>query len=263
MQTLRVEGLSAPLACWLDRAYGGHMVTGKVVGLRSTAVRSSVALHAAMAVSGLIMVLFLLAHMYGNLKIFEGQQAFDGYSDYLREVGEPLLPRTGALWIVRVVLLISVLVHIFAAFTLWHRSRSATAGKGGWRYETTKNRRGVQRSYASFTMRWGGVVVGLFVIYHLLHLSADYIAPGGASPSPYQRMVNGFSIWWVVLSYAIALIALGFHLRHGVWSAFASLGANSSVARRRVLNLVATVVALLILVGFLIPPLVIFAGWVR
>ncbi len=232
-------------------------------GLRSGALRSSVSLHAAMAVSGLIIGLFLLAHMYGNLKIFEGQQAFDGYSSYLREVGQPLLPRTGALWIVRVVLGISALVHIFAAVTLWYRSRSATAGKGGWRYETKKSRRGVQRTYASFTMRWGGVLIGLFVIYHVLNLSADYIAPGGASPSPYQRMVNSFSIWWVVLSYVIALVALGFHLRHGVWSAFASLGADTSVARRRFLNQIATLVDLVILVGFLIPPLAIFVGWVR
>jgi len=133
-----------------------------------------VTLHAAMAVSGLIMVLFLLAHMYGNLKIFEGQQAFDGYSAYLRKIGEPLLPRVGALWIVRVVLLLSVVIHVYAAFTLWHRFRTATAGKGGWRYESKKNRRGVQRSYASFTMRWGGVLIGLFVIYHILNLSADY-----------------------------------------------------------------------------------------
>jgi succinate dehydrogenase / fumarate reductase, cytochrome b subunit len=231
-------------------------------GLRSE-VRFSVTLHAAMAVSGLIMLLFLLAHMYGNLKIFEGQQAFDGYSTYLREIGEPLLPRVGALWIVRVVLLLSVLIHVFAAFTLWHRSRAATAGKGGWRYETRKNRRGVQRTYASFTMRWGGVILGLFVVYHILNLSADFIAPGGASPSPYQRMVNNFSIWWVVLSYVIALVALGFHLRHGVWSAFASLGANSSVARRRRLNQMASLVALVTLAGFLVPPLAIFVGWVR
>jgi len=246
-----------------DNAYSGVMVINKGVGARPAALRSSVVLHAGMAVSGLIMVLFLLAHMYGNLKIFEGRQAFDGYSAFLRVVGEPLLPRSGALWIVRVVLLLSVFVHIYAAFTLWHRSRAATRGKGAWRYESTKNRRGVQRSYSSFTMRWGGILIGLFVIYHILNLTADYIAPGGASSSPYQRMINSFSIWWVVLSYVVALIALGFHLRHGVWSAFASLGANTSVARRRVLNGTATVVAALIVVGFLIPPLVIWVGWVR
>lgn len=233
------------------------------VGSRQKALRSSVVLHAGMAITGLIMVLFLLAHMYGNLKIFAGQQAFDGYSQYLRTIAEPLLPYAGALWILRVVLLLCVAFHIYAAFTLWHRSRAATGGKGAWRYESTKNRRGVQRSYASFTLRWGGIFIGLFVIYHVLHLTADVIAPGGASSSPYERMVNGFSVWWVVLSYVVALAALGFHLRHGLWSAFASLGANTSLARRRGLNVAATAVTAVIVVGFLIPPLVIFLGWVQ
>ena len=223
---------------------------------------SSVVLHAVMAVGGLIMVLFLVAHMYGNLKIFSGQTAFNGYSSYLRTIGEPLLPYSGALWILRVVLLVSVIAHIVAAFVLWHRSRVAAGGKGGWRYRSAANRRGVQRTYASFTMRWGGIVILLFVIYHLLHLTANVIAPGGPSESPYERMINGFSIWWVVLSYTIALIALGFHLRHGVWSAFASLGANTSVVRRRRLNQLAYAVTLVIIGGFLIPPVSILMGWV-
>ncbi|MCH6472487.1 succinate dehydrogenase cytochrome b subunit [Sinomonas terrae] len=238
-------------------------VAGQGAGTRPGALGSSVALHAWMAISGLIMVLFLLVHMYGNLKIFEGRQGFDGYSQFLREAGEPLLPYSVALWIVRAVLSVSVLAHVLSAFILWHRSRAATGGRGGWRYASTRNRRGVQRTYASFMMRWGGIVIGLFVVYHILNMSADVIDPGGASASPYQRMVNSFSIWWVVLSYVIALIALGFHLRHGVWAAFASLGANSSMARRRTLNQTAIAVAALITVGFLIPPLAIFAGWVR
>lgn len=215
-----------------------------------------------MAVTGFIMVLFLVAHMYGNLKVFSGKDAFDGYSLYLRTIGEPLLPFGGVLWILRVVLLVSVLVHIYAAVTLWLRARRATAGGGGQRYESTKHRRGVQRSYASFTMRWGGVVIALFVIYHLLHLTVNVIHPGGASDSPYDRLVGGFEIWWVVVSYAIAMIALGFHLRHGVWSAFASLGANTSPARRRQFNVLAGVVSLVITVGFLIPPFWILFGWI-
>lgn len=231
-------------------------------GRRSRALRSSVMLHAMMAVGGLIMVLFLVAHMYGNLKIFSGQEAFDGYSAYLRTIGEPLLPHAGALWIVRVILLVSVIVHIGAAFVLWHRARAATGGNGGRRYRTTKNRRGVQRSYASFTMRWGGVVILAFIVYHVLHLTANVISPGGASGSPYDRMINGFSLWWVTLSYVIALLALGLHLRHGVWSAFASLGADTSLLRRRRLNQLAYVVAVVIIGGFLIPPISILMGWV-
>lgn len=216
-----------------------------------------------MAISGLIMVLFLLAHMYGNLKVFSGAAAFDGYAKYLRTMGEPFLPRGGALWIIRVVLLASVLVHVAAAVTLWSRARRATQGRGGWRYQSTRVRGGVQRTYASFTMRWGGVTIALFVVYHVLHLSADnVIHPGGASPSPYVRLVNGFGIWWVVLSYTIAVIAVGLHLRHGFWSAFATLGANTSIRRRHHLNVAATVVALVITIGFLVPPFWVLFGWV-
>ncbi len=215
-----------------------------------------------MALSGLIMVLYLLAHMYGNLKVFSGQAAFDGYAQHLRTLGEPFLPRAGALWVVRVVLLASVVVHVVVALMLWRRARVATGGRGGRRYVSTRARRGVQRTYASFTMRWGGVVIALFVAYHLLHLTWNVIHPGGASASPYDRVVNGFQVWWVTLSYTIALLAVGFHLRHGFWSALADLGANTSVTRRGRLNAAATVLALVITVGFLLPPLAIFFGWV-
>lgn len=225
-----------------------------------TTARSSVVLKAAMAITGLIMVLFLIAHMYGNLKVFAGKEAFDSYAESLRTIGTPILPHAGALWILRVVLLISVIVHIVAAVTLWGRARRATAGKGGQRYVSTKARRGVQRTYASFTMRWGGVVIGLFIIYHLLHLTFNTIHPGGASASPYERMAVGFAIWWVTVSYVVALLALGFHLRHGAWSAFASLGANTSRRRRRHLNVLATVVAAVITIGFIVPPLAILVG---
>lgn len=150
---------------------------------RVSALRSTVVLKAAMAVSGLIMVGFLVVHMYGNLKVFSGRAAFDGYARHLRTLGEPFLPPSGALWVVRVVLLASVLVHIYAAVTLWRRARTATSGLGGRRYHSTKAARGVQRTYASFTMRWGGVTVGLFVAYHLLNLSTGTIHPGGVSPS--------------------------------------------------------------------------------
>lgn len=236
-------------------------MTAQVSARRTRSVlRSSVMLHALMAAGGVIMVLFLLAHMYGNLKVFAGAEAFDGYAAHLRELGEPLLPHSGALWVLRIVLLAAVLTHMTAAVVLWRRMRSATAGRGSRRYRSTKNPRGVQRSYASFTMRWGGVVIALFVIYHLLHLTVNVIAPGGASDSPYQRMVSGFSIWWVTLSYLIALAALGLHLRHGIWSAFASLGANTSIRRRRHLNQLAWLVTGVIILGFLLPPLAIQFG---
>lgn len=228
----------------------------------AASLRSTVTLKAAMAGTGLIMVLYLLAHMYGNLKIFSGRRAFDEYAHHLRTMGEPFLPHAGALWIIRFVLLASVLIHVYAAITLWRRARRATSGKGARRYQSRKAPLGVQRTYASFTMRWGGVVMALFIIYHLLHLTTNTIHPGGASTSPYDRVVNGFTIWWVVLSYTLAVLAVGFHLRHGVWSAFASLGFDTSVRRRGQLNALAISVSVIVTVGFLLPPFAILFGWV-
>jgi succinate dehydrogenase / fumarate reductase, cytochrome b subunit len=87
------------------------------------------------------------------------------------------------------------------------------------------------------------VVIALFVVYHMLHLTWNLIHPGGASTSPYDRVVDGFQVWWVTLSCTLALLAVGFHLRHGIWSALANLGRNTSVRRRRHLNLLAIAVA--------------------
>jgi succinate dehydrogenase / fumarate reductase, cytochrome b subunit len=189
-----------------------------------------------MAVTGLILIGYLLAHMYGNLKIFAGAAAFNEYAHHLRALGEPLLPHTGALWIIRVVLIVSVLAHMYAAFNLWSRAHKARGGTR--RYHSNRSRTGVQRTYASFTLRWGGVVILLFVIYHLMHLTWNIIHPGGAAAEPYDRVVNGFQIWSVVLAYTIAMIAVGFHVRHGTWSAG------------------------VITVGFLLPPFAILFGFV-
>ncbi len=212
-----------------------------------------------MAVSGLIMYGYLILHMAGNLWVFAGQQAFDTYAHHLRVLGEPMLPHNSVLWVARLVLLAGLIAHVWSAVLLSKRSHHARGGAGK-RYESGQHKRGVQRSYASFTLRWGGAVIALFVIYHLLHLTFNVVAPGGASDSPYQRYVNGFGIWWVLLSYVIALIAVGFHLRHGLWSGLTTLGANFSPATRRGLNLVAIGVALVITVGFLTPPVLIFLG---
>ena len=226
----------------------------------SKAMRSTVALKAVMAVSGLVMIGYLLAHMYGNLKVFAGEAAFNEYAHHLQTLGEPLLPHSGALWIFRAVLLVSVLAHMYAAFTLWARARKARGGVQ--RYYSRRARGGVQRTYASFTLRWGGLVIALFVVYHLLHLTWNVIAPGGPAPEPYDRVVNGFQIWTVVLAYTVAMVAVGFHLRHGTWSALATLGANvSSLARRR-LNLLAYAVAGVVTIGFLLPPYAIVFGLV-
>jgi succinate dehydrogenase / fumarate reductase, cytochrome b subunit len=213
-----------------------------------------------MAVTGLLLISYLIAHMYGNLKAFAGPEAFNEYAHHLRTLGEPILPYSGALWLIRVVLIISVIGHMYAAFTLWSRARKARGGLQ--RYHSNKARLGVQRTYASFTLRWGGVVILLFVIYHLLHLTWNIVHPGGAAAEPYDRLVNGFQIWSVVLAYTIAVIAVGLHVRHGTWSALTTLGANTSSLARRRLNVLAYAVAGLLTVGFLLPPFAILFGFV-
>jgi succinate dehydrogenase / fumarate reductase, cytochrome b subunit len=213
-----------------------------------------------MAVTGLIMIGYLLAHMYGNLKVFAGAEAFNSYAHHLRTLGEPILPHTGLLWIIRAVLVVSVLAHMGAALSLWTRARRARGGVS--RYYSRRGRSGVQRTYASFTLRWGGLVIAAFVLYHLLHLTWNVVAPGGPAPDPYHRVVNGFRIWTVVLVYTVAMVAVGFHLRHGIWSALTTLGANvSSVARKR-LNVLSYAVAGVITIGFLLPPYAIVFGLV-
>ncbi|GAB3689075.1 succinate dehydrogenase cytochrome b subunit [Nocardiopsis oceani] len=215
------------------------------------------ALKSAMAASGAILVLYLIVHMYGNLKVFVGQEAFDEYAQSLRELGYPILPESGFLWIFRFALLAAILIHIYSAAVLTIRARKAR----GQRYVSTKR---VQRTYSSYTMRWGGVLIALFVIFHILHLTVNVIAPGGASDSPYERLVNGFQpeFWFVTLFYVLAVVAVGFHLRHGIWSGAATLGLNAA-SRQGKINAVAVGLALVVTVGFLLPPLAVTFGLVN
>ncbi|MDA2809986.1 succinate dehydrogenase cytochrome b subunit [Nocardiopsis sp. RSe5-2] len=232
------------------------MANSTLTKQRAEARRSTVALKSAMAVTGLILVLFLIAHMYGNLNVFAGQEAFDDYSHHLRELGEPMLPHGGFLWIMRIVLLASVLVHMASAIALTRRAGKARPV----RYTTRKP---VQQTYASRTMRWGGVIIALYVVFHILHLTTNTIAPGGASDSPYERLVRGFQPEnaWVTAIYILAVILVGLHLRHGIWSAAATLGLNRE-GRRRAINTVAIIVAAVITVGFLLPPFSVLFGLV-
>jgi succinate dehydrogenase / fumarate reductase cytochrome b subunit len=215
---------------------------------------SSVFKKAVMAVSGIILVLYLIAHMIGNLKIFSGAETFNGYSEWIRTIGEPAVPAQTTLWIIRVVLLVAVVAHIWAAISLWRQAKRA-------RPQGYVTKKAVAQSYASRTMRWGGVILGLFVIYHILDLTVGVANPEGPDSTPYDRVIAGFSNPIVTLVYVVALLALGFHLRHGIWSATQTLG-QSNKTRERTVNAFATVFAVVLTAGFLIPPLSILFGLV-
>ena len=209
-----------------------------------------------MAVSGALFVLYVIAHMYGNLKAFGGQQAFDEYSEHLRTLGEPILPFSGFLWVMRIILIVALIAHVYAAFYLWSRAQGARTT----RYAVKK---AAAATLSARFMRWGGVALLLFIVFHLLQFTTNTIRANGDFPSPYQRVVAGFQVWWVVLIYVLAMVALGMHLRHGIWSASQTLGWTSSARARRAANSLAVVVAVVVVVGFLLPPLAILFGFVK
>ncbi|MFC7406540.1 succinate dehydrogenase cytochrome b subunit [Georgenia alba] len=218
---------------------------------------TTVALKWAMAISGILFVLFVLLHMYGNLKAFSGQEAFDTYAESLRDLGYPYLPHMGFLWIQRVVLLGALLVHAGAAFTLWRRARTARPQ----RYLETRR---TAQTYASRTMRWGGVILLAFVVFHILQFTTVTIEVGGSFESPYERLVTAFQpeYWWVYLTYLVAIASLAMHVRHGVWSALQTLG-TSDRTRQAAFNWLAYAVAAALLVGFMLPPTAILLGFVN
>jgi succinate dehydrogenase / fumarate reductase cytochrome b subunit len=223
-----------------------------VKGARAS--RSTIVLKMLMAVTGVLFVLFVLVHMYGNLKAFAGHDAFNTYAEHLREIGEPMLPHEGLLWVIRVGLIVSVVVHVTCAFILWSRAGSARSVK----YQVKKNR---HSSFSSRWMRWGGVALLLFIVWHLLNFTIGKVnVDGGPTNDPYDLMVDTFSVWWMTLIYLAAMVALGLHLHHGTWSAAQTLGLTNNARARRNAKVLGWVVAVVIAGGFSLVPLAVLAG---
>lgn len=207
-----------------------------------------------MALSGAVLVLFVLGHMAGNLKAFQGPAAFNAYAEGIREVGYPFLPHMGALWIVRVALLAAVGVHIWAAFKLYLKSNAAR-GVGYRKQES------LSFSYASRTMRWGGIIILAFVVYHILHFTTGTVHNDFIPGDAYHNLVAGFQNPLIALAYIVAVSALAFHLYHGIWSVFQTVGANNP-RYNRFRRPLAGVLTGLIYLGFIIVPVAVTAGWI-
>ena len=186
-----------------------------------TFYRSAIGKKVVMAVTGVILFGWIFLHMVGNLKLYLGPEHLNEYAHWLRAFGTPAMPETGLLWVSRLVLLLAVVLHIHAAYALTMMNREA-------RPVAYKSREYVAASYASRTMRWGGVIILLFVIYHLLHLTTGQAHHDFVQDDPYHNVVTGFRIWWIAAVYIIANLALGLHLYHGVWSMFSSLGVTNA-----------------------------------
>lgn len=207
-----------------------------------------------MGVTGLLMLLYLVVHMLANLKIFLGRDSIDGYAVWLRTFLDGLLGYQGFVWLARVGLLACVVLHMTAAVQLARRAHRARPA--GYRHRAK-----VQGSYAARTMRWGGVILALFVVYHILDLTVGVLNPNGVHLAVYDNVTADFRYWYVAAFYALAVVALGFHIRHGLWSALQSLG-TSTAARQRALQLTAAGVAVAITVGFLSVPFAVLTGLV-
>ncbi len=222
-----------------------------------TLYQSTVGKKVMMAVSGIVLFGFVLVHMIGNLKMLlgvnaDGVYAMDAYSEFLREVGYPALPHGGVLWITRIVLLAAVIVHVVSALQLVRLSRAAR----GVGYEKKAH---LTFTYASHTMRFGGVIIALFIVYHILHLTTGQVNPQFEPGAVYHNYVTAFQNPLVFGVYLLAQIALCLHLYHGVWSVFQTLGVNHP-KYNRLRRPFATAYALVVFVGFMIPPVLVLTG---
>ncbi len=223
-----------------------------VQGSRST--RSTIALKLLMALSGFVFIGFVLLHMYGNLKAFAGHDAYNEYAEHLRTFGEPMLPYAGLLWILRVMLLAALGVHVYCAVVLWRRARSARSVK----YVMKKNNHSTK---ASHLMRWGGLTLLVFIVWHLLNFTVGKVnVQGGSTSDPYNLLVDSFEVWWLTLIYLVAMAMLGAHLHHGIWSSAQTMGLTNSERSRTAYKQVGFVLAVIIAGGFSLVPIFVLAG---
>lgn len=225
--------------------------TERTPSLIGSVWRSTVGKKAVMAVTGVIMLAYLVAHMMGNLKVFFGAGEFNHYGAWIRTIGEPFLHHAWFLWIARVVLGTAVVLHGVAAFQLSRRDLAARPAK----YARTRRR----ASYATRTMRWGGVILGLFIVWHILDLTTLTVNPNAEEGRPYENLVASFDRPPVTALYIVAMLALGLHIRHGFWSAAQTLGANSP-RRDRLFKVLANALALVLTCGFIAVPVGVMTG---
>jgi succinate dehydrogenase / fumarate reductase, cytochrome b subunit len=219
--------------------------------------RTTIGKKIIMAVTGLIGVGFLVLHMYGNLKAFLGPVYFNEYAEGLRAFGEPVMGHLHLLTIIRIVLLGAVVLHVWAAWSLTQQAWRARPA----RYAVTQR---VQANYASITMRWGGLALFLFLLYHLAHFTwgVPVIHSNFVRGDAYHNLVVGFQSIPVTLIYLAASVALGMHLYHGGWSMFQTLGLSNENTEKP-LRALSLAVALVLTIGFIVVPLAVLAGIIR
>lgn len=238
----------------------GHVRAGSIAATHRllTFWHTMIGKKVVMAVTGVALIGFVIGHMLGNLKIFSGPEEINAYSRFLRTAGSPELAYGQLLWVVRVVLLICVALHITAAIQLSRMSLDARPVG----YSVKHN---VETTFAARMMRWGGALLAVFIVFHLLHLTGGVLGfrPGQFQHlAVYQNVVAGFRIWPIALFYVVAMGALCLHLYHGIWSMLQTLGWNTA-QNQRTLKIASRLIAILVFLGFSSVPVSVLAGWLR
>jgi succinate dehydrogenase / fumarate reductase cytochrome b subunit len=217
--------------------------------------RSALGKKYVMAVTGIMLMGFVFAHMVGNLKMYLGPAEFDHYAEFLRELAVPILPRTVALWLMRLGLIGAFALHIHAAYGLTRMNHAArTVG-----YQSKRDY--VAANFASRTMRWTGVIVGLFLVWHLFDLSWTGTGFDFHRGAAYANVDGSLSRLPVAALYVMANLALGIHLFHGAWSLFQSMGWNNPRFNAWRRNFAAGFAALIV-IGNVSFPVAVQLGWV-
>ena len=223
-----------------------------------TLYRSTIGKKVIMAVTGLLLIAFVIGHMLGNLQVFIGAAKINAYSAFLKSTGE-------LLWLVRLGLLVAVLLHILMAWQLTMiKNRARPIG-----YE---QREPQVSTIASRTMRWGGVLLLVFIVFHILHFTTGTVFPVASRPDAmypqfshtdvYGNVISAFRTPWVVAFYVVSMLFLMLHLFHGAWSSVRTLGLNKP-SRHPLQRRVATVVAVVVWLGFTAVPVAVFFGVIR
>ena len=209
---------------------------------------STIGKKAIMAVTGLVLFGFLIAHMLGNLQIFLGPSVMDHYAETLHSTVE-------VLWPVRIILVISVLLHIWASISLSKVKRDA-------RPVAYVKHTNIASSWASRSMMLSGPIVAGFIVFHLLHLTTGTLHPHFIELHAYENLVNGFAVIPVALIYIAVMIFIGFHLSHGIWSMFQSMG-FSHPRYTPAIKKFAAIFSWILIAGFISVPLAVLTGLVR
>ncbi len=239
--------------------HGNATTRSVVVSHRVTAFwHTMIGKKVVMAITGVVLISFLIAHIFGNLKIFAGPDEINAYSRFLREVGMPEFGYGQLLWLVRIVLFVCISLHITAAVQLTRMSRAA-------RPIGYAAKRDVETTWAARAARYGPVLLFAFVVFHLLHLTGGVVGFGQGQfkhLAVYQNVVAALAVWPIALFYIVAMGALYLHLNHGIWSMLQTLGWNTA-RNEATLKMISRVIAIVVFLGFTSVPVAVMTGWLH